>query len=62
MYKSSNFFNLINTEKVIINDIKYRNIKNLYSKLPNTPNIINLNQQKKLIIIHLELHFYNILI
>ncbi len=59
---SKDFSNLINAKKVVINGKEYKNIKELYSKILNMPNLIKLLQPDELVMIHGDLHFQNILI
>ena len=60
--KSDILAKLINAEKIVINEVEYKNIKELYTNLAEKKELIDILSPKDLVMIHGDLHFQNILV
>ena len=53
---------VIDAEKIVFNDIEYRNVKDIYTELLSNNDFLEKVKPKQLVMIHGDLHFQNILI
>lgn len=53
---------IIDADKVIINGVEYRNIRELYTMLSSMDELLDMLRPKELVMIHGDLHFQNILL
>lgn len=53
---------IIDADRVVINGIEYRNVKELYTKLAGMNQLLESLHPKELVMIHGDLHFQNILL
>lgn len=60
--KSNRLAKLIDAEKIIINGKEYRNIKDVFLKIARRPDLLDKLEPEKLVMIHGDLHFQNILL
>ncbi len=60
--KCEEFGRIIDADAVVINGVKYRNVRELYTILSEKSELLDLLRSKELVMIHGDLHFQNILI
>jgi hypothetical protein len=60
--KSETLGKIISANRVVINGVEYRNVKELFTKLSGMSDFIKTLQPKELVMIHGDLHFQNILL
>lgn len=60
--KCPEFGKLIGAEEIVINGRKYRNVRELYTKLSNNKDFLERVKPKDMVMIHGDLHFQNILL
>jgi len=53
---------IINADRIIVNGVEYRNIRELYTMLSGMDELLELLSPKELVMIHGDLHFQNILL
>ncbi len=60
--KCEEFGRIIDADEIILNGIKYKNVRELYTVLSDKKELLDLLRPKELVTIHGDLHFQNILI
>jgi choline kinase/thiamine kinase-like enzyme len=60
--KSETLAKLISSDKIIINGVLYKNIKELYTEISDRADILDILKPHDLVMIHGDLHFQNILL